>query len=99
MPSNQIVKQCDICNEVTMHLKNAFFMSSLWGVLYVTPSSEKQVDEQVKEVIITGIQMSVWDMMGFMVKWAIASIPAAIIIGIIMMLLYFLVFAGFIAGK
>jgi uncharacterized Zn finger protein len=68
--------------------------------MYVAPSSEKQIDEQVQDgekVIITDIQMPFGAMVRFMVMWAIASIPAAIIIGIVMVL-FFTVFTAFITG-
>lgn len=35
-------------------------------------------------VRVTDIEMTMWSMMIFMVKWAIASIPAIMIIGAIM---------------
>ena len=34
-----------------------------------------------QEVIVTDIRMSFWSMVVFMVKWAIAAIPAFIILG------------------
>ena len=47
-----------------------------------------QESESVRqEVVIKDIEMSFGAMIRFMVKWAIASIPAAIIITIIMMIL------------
>ena len=36
-----------------------------------------------QEVIVTDIRMSFWSMVVFMVKWAIAAIPAFIILGFI----------------
>lgn len=35
------------------------------------------------EVIVTNIKMPFWSMVGFMIKWALAAIPAAIILLII----------------
>lgn len=46
------------------------------------------------EVIITDIHMPFWSMVGFMVKWSIASIPAMIILALLMVAL-FAMFAGF----
>jgi hypothetical protein len=34
----------------------------------------------VREVTVTNVKMPFWSMVGFMVKWTIASIPAAIIL-------------------
>ena len=44
-----------------------------------------------KKVIVTDIQMPFESMVVFMVKWAFASIPAAIILGVVWMLLIGLV--------
>ena len=41
----------------------------------------------MNEVIIKDIQMPFWSMVKFMVKWAFASIPAIIIIALILMIL------------
>jgi len=44
-------------------------------------------------VVITGIQMPFVSMVGFMVKWAIASIPALLILALI-----FSILIGFFSG-
>lgn len=36
--------------------------------------------EPVRDVTVTGVEMPFFGMVGFMVKWAIASIPAGLII-------------------
>lgn len=43
------------------------------------------------EVVITDVQMPFWSMVVFMIKWAIASIPAAIVL----MTIFFLLWALF----
>ena len=48
-------------------------------------------------VIVTDVQMKFWSMVTFMVKWAVASIPAVIILLILGSVLS-VVFAGFFAG-
>ncbi len=48
-------------------------------------------------VIVTDVQMKFWSMVTFMVKWAVASIPAVIILMILGFVLS-VVFAGFFAG-
>lgn len=40
-------------------------------------------DEQKSPVIVTDVKMPFWSMVAFMVKAAIASIPALIILGLI----------------
>ncbi len=40
-----------------------------------------------RHVVVTDIRMPFWSMVIFMVKWAIASIPALFILGVIAMLL------------
>lgn len=44
------------------------------------------MSEETTAVIITDVRMKFWSMVWFMVKWAIASIPALIILGAIVML-------------
>ena len=44
------------------------------------------MSEEIKHVIITDIRMRFWSMVWFMVKWVIASIPAIVILGTILML-------------
>ena len=48
------------------------------------------------EVSITDIKMPFWSMVVFMIKWAIASIPAMIIISIIFGILYAIFWAALI---
>lgn len=43
-------------------------------------NSDNQVVFTKNEVVITDIKMPFWSMVGFMVKWAIAAIPAIIIL-------------------
>lgn len=49
------------------------------------------MDDEKREVIVTDIQMPFWSIVVLMVKWAIAAIPALIILmvlgGIVSMLL------------
>lgn len=40
-------------------------------------------EQQPRGVIVTDIHMQFWSMVGFMVKWSIASIPALFILVII----------------
>ena len=35
------------------------------------------------EVVVTNIKMPFWSMVVFMIKWALATIPAMIILGIV----------------
>jgi hypothetical protein len=39
--------------------------------------------EKASSVVITGIDVPFWDLVFFMVKWTVASVPAMIIIGLI----------------
>jgi hypothetical protein len=48
-----------------------------------------------QRVIVTDISMPLGSMVEFMVKWAIASIPAMIILAVIGAVVWFLVFAIF----
>jgi ABC-type branched-subunit amino acid transport system permease subunit len=41
------------------------------------------MDNEIQQVIITDIKMPFFSMVVFMVKWALAAIPALIVIGII----------------
>jgi hypothetical protein len=45
--------------------------------------SSKKMENESQNVVITDIKMPFFSMITFMVKWALASIPAVIIIGII----------------
>jgi hypothetical protein len=45
--------------------------------------SHSQVIFTKNEVVITDIKMPFWSMVVFMVKWAIAAIPAIIILAIL----------------
>jgi hypothetical protein len=49
---------------------------------------KKQVQEG-ERVIVTDIRMPFWSMVVFMIKWVFASIPAVIILSIIMSALVF----------
>lgn len=50
---------------------------------------EKQVQEG-QRVIVTDIRMPFWSMVVFMIKWVFASIPAMLVLSIIMSVLMFL---------
>lgn len=43
--------------------------------------------EPVQHVIVTNVKMAFWSMVGFQVKWVIASIPALIILLFLLLLL------------
>jgi hypothetical protein len=45
--------------------------------------SNNQLIFTKNEVVITDIKMPFWSMVGFMVKWAIAAIPAFVILAIL----------------
>jgi len=49
--------------------------------------------EKAKEVIIVDINMKFWSMVWFMVKWAVATIPA-----IFILLAIIAAFSGILAG-
>ena len=53
------------------------------------------MSEQNREIIITDIRMKFWSMVWFMVKWAIASIPALIILGSILIVIGTIIAAVF----
>ncbi|MBN1279206.1 MAG: hypothetical protein K9I59_02290 [Chlorobium sp.] len=53
---------------------------------------EKQIQEG-ERVIVTDIRMPFWSMVVFMIKWVFASIPAVIILAIIMSALAFVAVA------
>jgi len=38
---------------------------------------------QTTYVVITGIRIPFWSLVGFLIKFAIASVPAAIVIGVL----------------
>jgi hypothetical protein len=46
-----------------------------------------ECEEETKKVVVTDIKMPFWSMVWFMVKLAIAAIPAGIILAIIYLLL------------
>ena len=54
-------------------------------------TNQKDLAEKSSSVKITDINMPFWSMVIFMVKWAIASIPA-----IIILMLLFMFFGGFV---
>lgn len=58
------------------------------------------LDSGERRVVVTDIRMPFWSMVVFMVKWAIASIPALFILGVIWMLVWMLLggAAGWHAG-
>jgi hypothetical protein len=54
------------------------------------------MDSQHSEVTVVDIKMPFWSMVFFMVKWAIAAIPAFLILGTILFM--FAVFLGVLGG-
>lgn len=52
---------------------------------------------EIQPVVVTDVRMSFGAMVNFMVKWAIASIPAVLILSILFGVLS-LVFGGFLGG-
>jgi len=58
-------------------------------------ANNKELVEKSSWVKITDINMPFWSMVIFMVKWAIASIPAIIILMFLFMFLSF-AFGGFV---
>lgn len=44
----------------------------------------------VSNVVISGIEVPFWDLVFFMVKWTVASIPALVIIGLLFLPLWLL---------
>ena len=56
-------------------------------------NTDKQIVFTKNEVVITDIKMPFWSMVMFMVKWAIAAIPA-----IIILTLLFAIASGVIKG-
>ena len=53
--------------------------------------------EYSNQVVVKDINMSFGSMVVFMIKWAIAAIPAMIILGVVFGF-FGLIFSGFIAG-
>jgi len=53
------------------------------------------VDSQNNEVTVVDIKMPFWSMVVFMVKWAIASIPAILILAVLVVVIAGL-FGGFV---
>lgn len=49
------------------------------------------VDEESQHVVVEDVRMDFWSMVTFMVKWAVASIPAAAILVAIVTLFMFLI--------
>ncbi|MDP2497203.1 MAG: hypothetical protein Q8W44_04335 [Candidatus Palauibacterales bacterium] len=49
------------------------------------------MDEESQHVVVEDIRMDFWSMVTFMVKWAIASIPAALILLTIATMFLFLI--------
>ena len=91
---------CKGCGQIfsTVEMENGYCKSCKDGVtkevkIDNTNLSSKNALEINQKVIVTDIKMPFWSMVFFMVKWVIASIPALIILFI---LLTFLI--GFIGG-
>lgn len=53
------------------------------------------MDSQNNEVTVVDIKMPFWSMVVFMVKWAIASIPAILILAVLVVVIAGL-FGGFV---
>lgn len=53
------------------------------------------MNSQSNEVVVVDIKMRFWSMVFFMVKWAIASIPAIIIL-VFLLSLFAAIFQGFL---
>ena len=49
------------------------------------------MNEDARHVIVEDVRMDFWSMVSFMVKWAIASIPAALILLTIATIFMFLI--------
>ncbi len=54
--------------------------------LYIKVPHQEQANKGVQEVVIKNFKMPFWSMVGFMVKWSLASIPAIIILTVIVWL-------------
>lgn len=54
------------------------------------------MDAQKSEVVVVDIKMPFWSMVTFMVKWAVAAIPAILIIAVLLVVLA--AFFGGMAG-
>ena len=71
------------------------YRQKTYGVTYV--ETKNQVQQIRGEVVVSDIRMSFWSMVVFMVKWAIAAIPAIIILFLIALFIA-LVMGGCLAG-
>ena len=72
---------------------NATELSGVGAVRSKSSAGVKVGQENINAVVITDIQMSFSSMISFMVKWALASIPAMIILTVI-----FLIVTGIFGG-
>ena len=54
-------------------------------------------DNEIQRVVVSDIRMPFWSMVIFMVKWAIAAIPALVILFLLLMA-FFAVFSSVFAG-
>ncbi|MCF8382023.1 MAG: hypothetical protein K9G39_00280 [Chlorobium sp.] len=50
---------------------------------------EEKSSQEAQRVIVTDIRMPFWSMVVFMIKWVFASIPAMIVLSVIMTILMF----------
>ncbi len=87
-------KKCNNCGEVVLpyYDKNTGAKKC--------PKCEAYIESSIKmpeEVVIKDIHMPFWSMVAFMVKWAIASIPALIILTLIT-IFFISMFSGIIQG-
>lgn len=54
-------------------------------------------DNEIQRVVVSDIRMPFWSMVIFMVKWAIAAIPALVVLFLLLMA-FFAVFSSVFAG-
>ncbi len=69
-------------------------MSSIDQTVHATPNAEVIMRvEKSNTVVMTGLDVPFGNMVTFMVKWALASIPAAIMVATILGVCWLLLFA------
>lgn len=70
------------------------------AAMKASQATNKKIEQKIttetnglpNEVVIKDINMPFWSMVGFMVKWSLASIPAALIFGLILLPLFLIIF-------
>ncbi len=61
-----------------------FYLNMSYGYILWSKQSKRERNEMERnEVVVTDIQMTFGSMVVFMIKWAIAAIPALIILSIL----------------